>query len=263
MPTIDTISYPKSKTYRVGHGYSIRPAPPTSLVVHSTNNAKPTAFEVEAKFLYASADVSADFLIGKDGRIVQFLDSKKYQAWHAGGRQQNGTWTAQPDFANPASIGIELHKSLPDPFYPDPQLDALAWLLQHLASQFGIPPVFIETHGQIAIAGPYVRKTDPHMWPHADFIVWRDALFAHDPLRAKTLPGAPPTSAPVSCSTGAYAYYAQRGGLAACGYPLRHMFRDVSLDCAVLVCERVIIKESAQFGLEQALLAEAQAEGWL
>lgn len=264
MPfSIDSTTYPKSRTYRVGHGYGLRPSPPTSIVVHSTNNGKVTSFESEADYLYRSADVSADFLIGKDDRIVQFLDSRRYQAWHAGGRQANGAWTAQPDFANPASIGIELHKSLPDPFYPQAQLDALAWLLKGLASQHGIPPHMIDTHGQIAIAGPYVRKHDPHMWQHADFIAWRDALFVADPLRAKTLPGAPPESAAIYCSAGAFAFYAARGGLPQCGYPLRHMFRDESMDCAVLVCERVIIKESSAFGVEQALLAEAEAEEWI
>lgn len=261
--SIDTTTYNKAAKYPVGHGYGLRPSPPTSVVVHSTNNGQTTPFEHEANFLYKSADVSADYLIGKDGRIVQFLDSRRYQAWHAGGKQQNGTWTAQPEFANPASIGIELHKSIPDPFYPAAQLGALAWLLQRLASLYGIPPFLIDTHGQIAIAGPYVRKTDPHMWEHADFILWRDALFTSDPLKAKTLPGAPPTSAPVYCSAGAFSFYNARGGLPYNGYPVRHMFRDESLNCAVLVCERVVIKESAAFGVEQALIPEAKAEGWI
>lgn len=176
-PTIDTTSYPKATTYPPGHGYAARPSAPTAIVVHSTNNSKTTSFAHEANYLYTSRDVSADFLIGKDGRIVQFLDSRVWQAWHAGGRQVTGGWTAQPEFANPRSIGIELHKSLPDPFYPSVQLAALGWLLQQLVAQFGISPQMIETHGQIAIAGPYIRKHDPDDWSHEDFLVWRDALF--------------------------------------------------------------------------------------
>jgi len=35
----------------------------------------------------------------------------------------------------------------------------------------------IDTHGQIALPGPYDRKVDPSDWPHADFIQWRDAQF--------------------------------------------------------------------------------------
>lgn len=262
--TIDATSYPKAKTYPVGHGYGTRPAPPTSIVVHSTNNSQPnTSFSGEADYLYTSSKVSADYLVGKDGRIVQFLDSRKFQAWHAGGKQADGSWTAQPEFANPASIGIELHKSTPDPFYPQIQLDALAWLLQNIADQFGILPSMIETHGQIAIAGPYVRKTDPDDWPHADFVKWRDTLFSADPLKAKTLPGAPPSSIPVYCSLDAYNFYMAAGALLVCGYPLRNEFYDVSLDCYVLPCERTINKRSARFGPEFALLSEARVEGWL
>lgn len=262
--SIDTTSYPKSKTYRVNHGYSLRSGACTSGVAHSTNNSKAnTSFESEADYLYRSPDVSAHFLIGKDGRIVQFLDVRKYVAWHAGGKQPDGSWTAQPDFANPKSFGVELHKSTPDPFYPQIQLDALAWLLKKVATELGIPAHMIETHGQIAIAGPYIRKTDPDDWPHDQFIAWRDALFVTDPLKAKTLPGPPPTSEPIFCSVGAYDFYNTRGGLRYNGYPLRHMFYDASLDANVLVCERIVIKDSVQFGIEQALIQEAQRETWI
>lgn len=265
MPTytIDATTYNKVAHYPVGHGYSTRPAPPTSIVVHSTNNGKTTSFESEADYLYRSPDVSSDFLIGKDRRIAQFLDSRRYQAWHAGGKQANGTWTAQPEFANPKSIGVELHHSLPDPFYPAAQLDALGWLLLQLAAQFHIPPELIDTHGQIAIAGPYIRKTDPDKWPHADFLEWRDALFVTDPLRETTLPGAPPAHIPIYCSIEAANFYYARGGLAVCGYPTANEFYDESLDCFVVLCERTVNKRSPQFGPEFALLSEARREGWL
>lgn len=261
--SIDSSTYNKPARYPLYHGYAARPSAPTSVVGHSTNNSKTTSFESEANFLYSSPDVSADYLIGKDGRIVRFLDSRRYQAWHAGGQQANGTWTAQPEYANPKSIGIELHKSLPDPFYPKIQLDAFAWLLLQIAAEFHIAPNMIDTHGQIAIAGPYIRKTDPDDWPHADFIQWRDALFAVDPLRATTLPGAPPAHIPVYCSVEAANFYFMSGGLAVCGYPVANEFHDVSLDCYVLICERTINKRSAAFGSEFALLAEARREEWL
>ncbi len=178
-PQIDTTTYDKAAHYPVGHGYSTRPSAPTSIVVHSTSNSKPgTSFDSEADYLYASPDVSADYLVGKDGAIVRFLDSRKYAAWHAGGRQPDGTWTAQPAFANTKSIGIELHHSTPDPPYPAAQLDALSWLLKQLVPQFRIAVPMIETHGQIALPGPYIRKHDPDDWPHAPFIAWRNALFS-------------------------------------------------------------------------------------
>jgi hypothetical protein len=83
-----------------------------------------------------------------------------------------------------------------------------------------------------------------------------------DRLRERTIPG-PPGMAAIYCSARAADFYAARGGLTHCGYPLRDEFHDASLNCDVLRCERVIIKESTQFGVEQALLSEARNEGWL
>jgi hypothetical protein len=252
MYSIDTTSYDKAKKYPVDHGYAIRPSAPTSIVVHSTNNSKPnTSFSSEADFLYNSPDVSADFLVGKDGRIVQFLDSGKYQAWHAG--------QSLSAFVNAKSIGIELHKSTPDPFYPDAQLAALEWLLHYLIATYAINYTMVETHGQIALPGPYQRKTDPDDWAHADFITWRNTHFMSDPLRARTITGL--SNKQIYCSIGAFDFYNARGGFKYCGYPLKDMFHTNLGD--VLVCERVVIKESTQYGLEQALLSEALREGWL
>lgn len=84
-----------------------------------------------------------------------------------------------------------------------------------------------------------------------------------DPLRARKLVGPPPAHAPVWCSVEAANFYVLRGGLTHCGYPLRDEFRDPSLACTVLVCERVVIKTSEAFGVEQALIQEAVREGWL
>lgn len=178
--TIDSTTYPKAKTYGVGHGYATRPSAPTAIVVHSTEGAIGQTLQSAASYLYNSADVSSDFLIGKAGEIIQFLDSRIYQAWHAGGQQQDGSWTAQPAYSNPRSIGIEcLHAK--GESWPAVQKDALAWLLGKLTHDYTIPVPSIETHGQIAIAGPYDRKTDPTNWSHSDFITWRDSVLAPVP----------------------------------------------------------------------------------
>jgi len=177
---IDTTSYPKAKTYPVYHGYATRPYAPSAIVVHSTEGTKGQTLQSAAGYLYNSADVSSDFLIGKAGEIIQFLDSRLYQAWHAGGQQSNGTWTAQPAYSNPHSIGIEcLHAS--GESWPAVQKDALAWLLNKLTYDYQIPIPAIETHGQIAIDGPYIRKKDPTNWSHQDFIAWRDTVLAPAP----------------------------------------------------------------------------------
>jgi hypothetical protein len=127
-----------------------------------------TAFADEAKFLFESSLVSAHYLVGKDGAVVRFLDPKRWAAWHAG--------NARTGWGNDKSIGIELHHSVGDPPYPAAQFAALGALLASLSALFNIPFGMVETHGQIAIAGPYDRKHDPSDWPHADFIRWRDSL---------------------------------------------------------------------------------------
>lgn len=169
----------KAGVYGVRHGYVMRGATaPSAIVLHTTNNAAPTSFAHELDFLFRSADVSAHHLVGKDGRIVQLLDPRGYTAYHAGGRQEDGTWTALPAFSNPNSIGIELHVSVGE--QPTAiQLDATGWLVKRLAKQFTIPDQLIETHRKIAL--PKGRKSDPEGWPDVDFYAWRTALFAAPP----------------------------------------------------------------------------------
>jgi len=169
MPDLDTTTYDKARTYPQRHGYQLRGTVPTSIVVHSTSSkTRFTAFAAEANFLFTSADVSAHYLIGKSGQIVRFLEPAPWQAWHAG--------AALDAWQNARSIGIELHHSIGDPPYPTAQKAALAWLLRDLMGAFGIPLEKIETHGQIALPGPYIRKTDPSDWSHDNFLAFRATL---------------------------------------------------------------------------------------
>ena len=113
--------------------------------------------------------MSAHFLVGKAGEIIQFLDVKLWAAWHAG--------QAQTAFDNYHSIGIECHHTQGEA-WPAAQKDALGWLLVQLSGAFAVATPMIDTHGQIALPGPYQRKIDPTNWPRPDFLAWRDALFA-------------------------------------------------------------------------------------
>ncbi len=167
--SIDKTMFDKAKRYPPGHGYELRRTQPTSLIVHSTSNIrKDTVFAGEAKYLFESEFVSAHFLIGKDGAVIQMLEPGPWAAWHAG--------EAQLAFQNQRSLGVELHHSVGDPPYPKAQLDALAWLVKDLTRSFQIAPAAIETHGQIALPGPYQRRHDPSDWSHGDFLHWRAAL---------------------------------------------------------------------------------------
>lgn len=173
-------SYRKDTTLPIGKGYSLRPGgiAPTTIVIHTTNSPhKNTAFSAEASFLRDSPDVGAHFLVGKQGQIAQIL-SPDLAAWQAGGRQQNGTWTAQPAFANDHSIGIESHVSQGEQ-WTGAQRDALTWLVRQLMSQYHIAPTQIETHRAIAL--PLGRKTDPEAWPNEAFYAWRAALASTPP----------------------------------------------------------------------------------
>lgn len=161
---IDTISYNKAAHYPVGHGYSVRGFPPTSIVVHSTNNSRPTAATQEAEYLMRSADVSAHYLVAKTGLIYQILDPRAHEAWHAG--------KALQAFQNTRSIGIELHISLGER-PTTKQIDALTVLVRDLMREFGIPAPLIETHRLVAV--PKGRKRDPE-WSDNDFYTWRASL---------------------------------------------------------------------------------------
>lgn len=170
---IDTLSYPKAKTYPPRHGYQLRGTTPTSLVIHSTSNLrKNTPFSAEATYLYASDDVSAHYLVGKDGRIVQFLEPAPWQAWHAG--------TAKVEYQNSRSIGIELHHSVGDAPYPQAQMDALTWLVRDLMGMFVIPTALVDTHRAVAL--PKGRKLDPSDWGDVAFYQWRATLTPLPPV---------------------------------------------------------------------------------
>lgn len=174
------MSYPIDTTTWRSPNYSRRAKAPTAIVVHSCEGAWPSPRATSLPWLCnPNSKVGTGYYVCRDTTIYQLVDDMN-EAWHAGGRQEDGTWTAQPIYSNPRSIGIECeHRAGQD--WPSAQLDALGWLLQTLASRYTIRPDMIETHGQIAIAGPYSRKVDPTNWPHAAFVAWRNALFASPP----------------------------------------------------------------------------------
>lgn len=126
-----------------------------TVVVHST--VIPTLEKTTEAFLRVSSQVSAHFTIGKDGSIVENVNTFD-RAWHAGksvdhlGREN----------LNNFSIGIELVNlnDGKDP-YPAPQLDALRFIIATLKRRF--PLKYITSHE--AIARPEGRKNDPKGFP--------------------------------------------------------------------------------------------------
>ena len=233
-----------------------------ALILHSCEGSPPGNEEQSSIpwLCNPSSGVSSHYYVTRDGVIYELVSPAK-RAWHAGVSMLGGVW-----YCNNYSIGIELeHKDNSAP-YPQAQEDALTWLCRTLIAAYAIPKDGIATHRQVASAAGRTDRSDPTDWTDPDFAAWRENLYAPaDPLKARTLPGVP-GQPPRFCSAGAYTFYGQRGGLPLCGYPLADEFHATGQNgqpCSILPCERVIIKSSSGYGVEQALISEAKARGWL
>ena len=106
----------------------------------------------------AAVQVSAHFLIRRDGALLQFVSCRQ-RAWHAGVSSFAGR-----DNCNDFSLGIEL-EGTDDLPYSEAQYDALVPLVQQLLAAY--PALSVERicgHSDIAPG----RKTDPgpaFAWP--------------------------------------------------------------------------------------------------
>lgn len=140
---------------------------PNYLVLHHTTND--TAGEAVATLTSRLTQVSAHYLVARDGRIIYLVDELK-RAWHAG----DSYWGGNRDL-NSSSIGIELDNNGREP-YPDVQIEALIALLRDLAARWNIPPANVLGHGDVAPG----RKVDPsELFPwrrlaEAGFGLWCD-----------------------------------------------------------------------------------------
>ncbi len=121
---------------------------PNFVIIHGTtsdtvDHALRTLTDPERK-------VSAHYLIGRDGAVIQLVD-ERMRAWHAGASR----WGMLSDL-NSASIGIELDNTGEEPF-PQAQIEALLVLLRDLRERHRIPAANVLGHGDIAPR----RKVDP------------------------------------------------------------------------------------------------------
>lgn len=157
----------------------VRPSPnfgerrPNFVVIHHTTNDS-----VEASIATLTSplrEVSAHYLIARDGRIYYLVD-EKLRAWHAG----DSYWGGNRDL-NSSSIGVELDNTGSEP-YPEPQIAALIALLADLKARWKIPAANFLGHGDIAPG----RKVDPGVlfpWRRlasAGFGLWCDPPY--DPV---------------------------------------------------------------------------------
>ncbi len=124
---------------------------PNLVVIHHTGgNELQYALRTLAS---PSSKVSAHYLIGRTGKIIQLVDERQ-RAWHAG----VSSWRGQHDI-NSASIGIELDNNGNEPF-AEAQIQALLALLNDLRARFKIPAANFVGHADVAPG----RKVDPSAW---------------------------------------------------------------------------------------------------
>ena len=101
-----------------------------------------------------AAQVSAHYLVWKDGRIDQLV-SERERAWHAG----EAFWKGESDL-NSVSIGIEIVNPGHDgglPPFPDAQIEAVIALTRDICGRWAIRPERVLAHSDVAPS----RKRDP------------------------------------------------------------------------------------------------------
>ncbi len=123
-------------------------ARPELVVLHYTGMDSHAA--ALARLCDPAAEVSAHYLIARDGRVRALVD-EAHRAWHAGA----GAWGAISD-VNSHSIGIEICNPGHQPF-AERQIAALEVLLQDVMTRWKMAPQCIIAHSDMAPR----RKRDP------------------------------------------------------------------------------------------------------
>lgn len=122
---------------------------PNYVIIHHT--AQDSTEVTLNTFTITRTQVSAHYVIGKDGKIFHMLNDY-YRAWHGG----IGKWGNDTDL-NSTSLGIELDNNGFEPF-SDLQIASLIQLLEVLKEKYNIPAANFIGHSDIAPS----RKVDPN-----------------------------------------------------------------------------------------------------
>ncbi len=124
---------------------------PNYVIIHHTSQN--SIAQTIRTFQVPHAKVSAHYVVGRDGRVVQMLNDYD-RAWHAG----KSKWGTITDI-NSVSIGIELDNNGREPF-ADMQINSLLVLLDTLKNKYLIPQHNFIGHADIAPT----RKNDPSVY---------------------------------------------------------------------------------------------------
>lgn len=152
---------------------------PNYVIIHHT--AQNSTDETLRTFTIPRTAVSAHYVIGRDGKVVQMVNDY-LRAQHAG----LGKWGTVTDM-NSCSIGIELdNNGLTDP-WPDAQINSLCALLSTLKKKYSIPTENFIGHADFAPS----RKPDPANFPwktlaKKGFGLWYDDILQMPPANFDT-----------------------------------------------------------------------------
>lgn len=147
---------------------------PNYVIIHHTSQS--SIAQTVRTFQLPHTKVSAHYVIGRDGQVIQILNDFD-RAWHAG----RGKWGTVTDL-NSVSLGIELDNNGREPF-PDAQINSLVVLLDTLKSRYLIPQLNFIGHADIAPT----RKDDPNVnfpWKklaERGFGIWYNEDFLPEP----------------------------------------------------------------------------------
>ncbi len=122
---------------------------PNFVIIHHT--AQDSLQQTLKTFHLQETQVSAHYVIGDDGTVVQMLNDY-LRAWHAGA----GKWGKNTDI-NSVSIGIELDNNGVNECFSDAQIKSLLVLLERLKKEYNIPVQNFIGHLDVAPE----RKNDP------------------------------------------------------------------------------------------------------
>ncbi len=149
--------------------------PISALVLHHTSQA--TDEECIELFLKPESRVSSHFLVGRDGRLYQFV-SLEHRAWHAGPSLLHGRLAL-----NRTSVGVEITGDGNKYPFTKEQIESVVRLVGVLTAMYDIPAPWIAGHQHIAPD----RKDDPGALFPWNTIV-RRGLDLAETLRREGLP---------------------------------------------------------------------------
>jgi N-acetylmuramoyl-L-alanine amidase len=225
-----------------GQGVLWQPSPnfdqrrPNFVILHQTTN------DNVAKALATLTDpqrkVSAHYLIGRDGALMQLVDESA-RAWHAG----ESWWGGLTDL-NSASIGIELDNT-GDEDFAEPQIATLLALLDELRARYRIPAANYLAHGDVAPT----RKVDPsRLFP------WQRLAQQGFGLWCESPPAAAPPGFDAMLGLQALGYDVRLAAAARAAF--RRHFRGSDDDAELAPAEQALL----HCLLQQQLLRESRAE---